>query len=66
MLELGTVALLDPVAATDIACAPPPVPCTIAACMLAEKLETYDAVHELNAQAKADARAWLLERLDAG
>ena len=31
-----------------------------------KKLEMYDAVHELNAQAKADARAWLLGRLDAG
>jgi hypothetical protein len=31
-----------------------------------KKLQMYDAVHELNAQAKADARAWLLGRLDAG
>jgi cephalosporin-C deacetylase-like acetyl esterase len=31
-----------------------------------KKLAMYDAEHELNAQAKTDARAWLLERLGAG
>ena len=31
-----------------------------------KKLQLYDTEHELNAQAKADARAWLLERLGAG
>lgn len=31
-----------------------------------KKLQMYDAVHELNAQAKADARAWLLDQLEAG
>jgi hypothetical protein len=31
-----------------------------------KKLEMYDAEHELNAQAKADARGWLLEQLSAG
>jgi dienelactone hydrolase len=31
-----------------------------------KKLETYDAEHELNEQAKADARAWLLDQLGAG
>jgi hypothetical protein len=30
------------------------------------KLQMYDAEHDLNAQAKADARAWLLEQLGAG
>jgi hypothetical protein len=30
-----------------------------------KKLETYDAEHELNEQAKADARAWLLDQLGA-
>jgi len=30
-----------------------------------KRLKTYDAVHELNAQAKSDARAWILERLGA-
>jgi hypothetical protein len=31
-----------------------------------KKLAMYDAEHELNAQAKTDARGWLLERLGAG
>jgi predicted esterase len=31
-----------------------------------KKLQLYDTGHELNAQAKADARAWLVERLGAG
>jgi hypothetical protein len=31
-----------------------------------KKLQMYDADHELTAQAKADARAWLVERLGAG
>jgi hypothetical protein len=31
-----------------------------------KKLEMYHAEHELNAQAKTDARGWLLERLGAG
>jgi ketosteroid isomerase-like protein len=31
-----------------------------------KKLETYDTEHELNEQAKADARAWLLDQLGAG
>ena len=31
-----------------------------------KKLETYDTEHELNDQAKADARAWLLDQLGAG
>jgi hypothetical protein len=31
-----------------------------------KKLVMYDAEHELNAQAKTDARTWLLERLGAG
>jgi hypothetical protein len=30
-----------------------------------KKLQMYDAEHDLNAQAKADARAWLLEQLGA-
>ena len=30
-----------------------------------KKLQMYDAEHELNAQAKADARAWLIEQLGA-
>jgi hypothetical protein len=29
------------------------------------KLQMYDTEHELNARAKADARAWLLDRLGA-
>jgi hypothetical protein len=30
-----------------------------------KRLEMYDTGHELNAQAKADARAWLLDQLGA-
>jgi dienelactone hydrolase len=31
-----------------------------------KKLQMYDTEHDLNAQAKADARAWLIEQLGAG
>ena len=31
-----------------------------------KKLQMYDTEHDLNAQAKADARAWLIEQLSAG
>ena len=31
-----------------------------------KKMQMYDTEHDLNPQAKADARAWLLERLGAG
>ena len=31
-----------------------------------KKLQMYDTDHDLNAQAKADARAWLIEQLGAG
>ena len=31
-----------------------------------KQMKMYDAEHDLNAQAKADARAWLIERLAAG
>jgi hypothetical protein len=31
-----------------------------------KKIGWYEAEHDLNDQAKADARAWLIERLGAG
>ena len=31
-----------------------------------KKLQMYDTEHDLNAQAKVDARAWLIEQLGAG